>query len=51
MAVFLAACAFALGSVLQQKGDVETTAGGQDRRFLRAELDKLAAQALHVASR
>ena len=31
---FLAACAFALGSVLQQKGDVETSAGGQDRRFL-----------------
>ena len=31
---FLAACAFALGSVLQQKGDVETSAGGQDQRFL-----------------
>lgn len=31
---FLAACGFALGTVLQQKGDVETTAGAQDPRFL-----------------
>lgn len=31
---FLAACAFALGNVLQQKGDVETSAGAQDPRFL-----------------
>jgi drug/metabolite transporter (DMT)-like permease len=31
---FLAACAFALGSVLQQKGTVETSAGARDPRFL-----------------
>jgi hypothetical protein len=31
---FLAACAFALGNVLQQKGDVETSAGARDPRFL-----------------
>ena len=31
---FLAACSFALGDVLQQKGDVETSAGTQDARFL-----------------
>ena len=30
----LAACGFALGSVLQQKGDVETSAGAQDSGFL-----------------
>jgi drug/metabolite transporter (DMT)-like permease len=30
----LAACAFALGSVLQQKGALETTAGEGDSRFL-----------------
>ena len=31
---FLAACSFALGNVLQQKGDVETSAGTQGARFL-----------------
>lgn len=31
---FLTACAFALGNVLQQKGDVEVSAGAQDPRFL-----------------
>ena len=31
---FLTACAFALGNVLQQKGDVEVSAGTQDPRFL-----------------
>lgn len=31
---FLAACGFALGNVLQQKGDVETAAGNKDPRFL-----------------
>jgi drug/metabolite transporter (DMT)-like permease len=31
---FVAACAFALGSVLQQKGTRETTAGERDVRFL-----------------
>jgi drug/metabolite transporter (DMT)-like permease len=31
---FLAACGFALGNVLQQKGDVETAAGDRDPRFL-----------------
>jgi len=31
---FLAACSFALGNVLQQRGDVETSAGTQDARFL-----------------
>ncbi len=30
----LAACAFALGSVLQQKGALETAAGEEDPRFL-----------------
>ena len=30
----LAACGFALGSVLKQKGDVETSAGAQDSGFL-----------------
>jgi hypothetical protein len=37
MAAFLAllgACAFALGTVLQQKGTLETPAGAQDPRFL-----------------
>jgi drug/metabolite transporter (DMT)-like permease len=31
---FLAACAFALGSVLEQKGTLETSAGEEDLRFL-----------------
>jgi len=31
---FFGACAFALGTVLQQKGTLETPAGGQDPRFL-----------------
>lgn len=31
---FLTACAFALGNVLQQRGDVEASAGTQDARFL-----------------
>ena len=31
---FLTACAFALGNVLQQKGDVEVSAGAEDARFL-----------------
>jgi drug/metabolite transporter (DMT)-like permease len=31
---FLAACSFALGNVLQQRGDVQTSAGTQDARFL-----------------
>lgn len=31
---FLAACGFALGNVLQQKGDVQASAGAQDSRFL-----------------
>ena len=31
---FLAACSFALGNVLQQKGDIETSAGTQGARFL-----------------
>jgi drug/metabolite transporter (DMT)-like permease len=30
---FLAACAFALGNVLQQKADIETSAGERDPRF------------------
>ena len=31
---FLAACCFAVGNVLQQKGDVEASSGARDPRFL-----------------